>query len=134
MADFNAPFCVAEVGLLVLSKCGKRAAGKCSICGMPFCRKHLIDVEGGVMCPACADKSGASMTSPEASSLVSRVRRRRRYYRDYDYYGAYYPYYYYDNYYYDRGDYRSVESDAQDPQDGGADGEDFDSDYDFTES
>ncbi len=136
MAEYNGPSCVAEVGLLVLRKCGKPAEGRCAMCGLPFCKKHLIPVEKGVMCPNCAEKSGAAVQGGQQSKwqdLVARQRRRHRYYRDYDYY----PYYYHDYGYYSYDDYASVRSSGEEKgQDGeGAEMTDsFGSDYDFTES
>ncbi len=122
--------CVARVGLLVLHKCGKAAAGRCSRCGLPFCSKHLLGVEGGErMCPTCVEKSGARVVSGPQSA-VEQERRRTRYYRDYDYY----PYYYHD-YYYSPYDYGSVDGDASSGGEGDPDGgADAAEDYDYTES
>ncbi len=131
MNNRNAPSCCAQVGILVLHKCGKRAVGTCDGCALPFCSRHLLETETGErMCPSCIEKVGAKVAGA-SSEAVERYRRREDYYRS----AGYYHPYYYDQYYYYDDDYAMVEH-------GGTlggeetDGEDSiaEDDYDFTES
>ena len=133
MNNRNVPSCCAQIGLLVLHKCGKRAVGICDGCALPFCSRHLLETETGErMCPSCIDKAGAKVAG-SGSEAVDRYRKREEYYRTNSYPHLYT---YYNRFYYYDHDYAIVDhTRAQSNEEVPADDESMvDGDYDFTES
>ncbi len=95
--DWAAGICNETSGFLFSHECFRPLAGDCGSCRKPVCEDHSHEVEGTLLCTACAKKDRKRRGRDESTGRYG----RSRYYNDYDPYfygGYYYGYGYYGGY------------------------------------
>ena len=95
--DWEMGICNEKSGFLFSHECYRSPEASCDSCQKPVCEDHSHEIEGIVLCTACAKKDRQRRGRDESGQRYG----HSRYHNDHDPYfygGYYYGYGYYDSY------------------------------------